>query len=51
MSLRCYHQLVTNVDVLIEAGLEYKPGLEYRPGSDVIVLTEVGGFYSRKYGK
>jgi len=25
-------QLVINVDVLIEAGLEYKPGLEYRPG-------------------
>ena len=21
-----------NVNVLIEAGLEYKPGLEYRPG-------------------
>jgi len=31
LSLRCYHQLVINVDVLIEAGLEYKPGLEYRP--------------------
>jgi len=23
--------IVINVDVLIEAGLEYKPGLEYRP--------------------
>ena len=23
--------IVVNVDVLIEAGLEYKPGLEYRP--------------------
>jgi len=32
LSLRCYHQLVINVDVLIEAGLEYKPGLEHRPG-------------------
>ena len=32
LSLRCYHQLVINVDVLIKAGLEYKPGLEYRPG-------------------
>jgi len=31
-----------NVDVLIEAGLEYKPGLEYRPESDVIVLIEAG---------
>ena len=50
IALRCYHQLVINVDVLIEAGLEYKPGLEYRPGFDVIVLTEAGGFYSRKYG-
>ena len=33
------------MDVLIEAGLEY------RPGSEVIVLIEAGGFYSRKYGK
>jgi len=37
---------VSHVDVLIQAG----PGLEYRPGSDVIVLIEAGGFYSRKYG-
>jgi len=27
LSLRCYHQLVINVDVLIEAGLEYRPGV------------------------
>jgi len=42
------------VDALIQAGLEYRLGLEYRPntgrGSDVIVLIEAGGFYSRKHG-
>jgi len=30
--------------------LEYRLGLEYRPGSDVIVVVDAGGFYSRKYG-
>ena len=33
-----------NVDVLIQAGLEY------RLGSDVIVLIEAEGFYWRKCG-
>ena len=38
------------MDVLIEAGLEYKRASNTGRGSDVIVLIEAGGFYSRKYG-
>jgi len=34
-----------NVNVLIEAGPRIQAG-----GSDIIVLIEAGGFYSRKYG-
>jgi len=39
-----------NVDVLIQAGLEYRPGLEYKPGVWRNVLIEAAGFYLRKYG-
>jgi len=40
-----------NVNVLIEAGLEYRPGLEYRLGVwHNCANRGRGGFYSRKYG-
>jgi len=41
-----------NVNVLIEAGPWIQAGPRIQAGgSDVIVLIEAGGFYSRKYGK
>jgi len=40
-----------NADVLIHAGPGIQAGLGIQAGeSDVIVLIEAGGFYSRKYG-